>query len=568
MARKIDMVAALESIVTAVSKDPGLNAQTSDADIAGGLAAAREMNDLYAGIINARGWNDDGVLTPQEVIALTQAVRANPTAYQTFLDAHGNDEGGVETGFHLVQGDGGTLKFKGRKFVDTVADAIYHIGFAIQGGRFRNEDGDQNEKVTDVAGWLNYFLNGQSRVFGTNASETLHSGDYSPIFVGAEHEVYHAGGGNDKIWAGDGHDKIFAGNGNDKSGGGTGSDKMYGQSGDDRLYGEEGADIMFGGAGRDELGGGKHSDIMHGGAQADKLWGDDGNDRMFGGSGADILGAGRGDDFLVGNAGNDTLWAGDGHDKLFGGNGNDRMGGGKGSDTMFGGAGNDTISTDGGADKVYGGDGHDTVWGSNQTNILDGGAGDDNLSGKEGNDSLFGGDGHDTLRGGDDHDQVYGGWGRDRLTGNDGHDRLYGGAGRDSITGEAGADIMFGGAGDDVMACSAGRDTFIGGRGADTMSAFESVQVKDTFIFNPGDSGKTHATKDVIKGFKSGVDKLDFSAFDGLVYIGNASHFGGGQATIRFDGDHIKIDRNGDGTTDEMIEMMYLSELQQGDFIL
>ena len=45
-----------------------------------------------------------------------------------------------------------------RQAVDTVADGIYHLGFAICGERLLNEDGNDNASLADVAFWLSEFL--------------------------------------------------------------------------------------------------------------------------------------------------------------------------------------------------------------------------------------------------------------------------------------------------------------------------------------------------------------------------------------------------------------------------
>ena len=76
-----------------------------------------------------------------------------------WVTLHGDDESTEETGFHLVQNDGGTTQLFGDdKAVDTVADGIYHLGFAICGDQLLNEDGNANARLADVAFWLSEFL--------------------------------------------------------------------------------------------------------------------------------------------------------------------------------------------------------------------------------------------------------------------------------------------------------------------------------------------------------------------------------------------------------------------------
>jgi Ca2+-binding RTX toxin-like protein len=214
----------LESIPYSVGIDPGLNAATSAADIAGGMQAARDINAVIMEALGQTGGYNDGLVTPDDLMKASDAIRANATLYDRFLVGHGDDENGVATGFHLVQGNGGTLQFQGRAFIDTVADAIYHVGFPYENGRFTNEDGDANEEVADVAGWLNYFLNGKNFVFGSAGDDALGTGEYSAVFKSAENEIFDAGAGNDTVDAGVGKDRIMAGEGADILAGGAGRD--------------------------------------------------------------------------------------------------------------------------------------------------------------------------------------------------------------------------------------------------------------------------------------------------------------------------------------------------------
>ena len=522
---------SLETIADLTLADPGLLANVSDADIQGGADAARTMNEVIETAIGATGVNEDGQLSVRDLYTLSRHIRSDNALYQTFLVAHGDDEGNVETGFHLVQGDGGTYRFQGRDFIDTVADAIYHVGFRIVDGRFQNEDGNQNETVADVAGWMNYFVNGENRVYGTNAGETLYSGDYSDALRDAANEIFEAGGGNDKVWAGDGDDQVFAGAGHDVSGGGNGNDHLVGEGGHDKLWGEDGDDTLEGGQGHDTIGGGAGDDSAQGGNGRDKLWGNDGDDMLWGGAHNDTLGGDQGDDSLWGEGGRDKIWGGDGADVIDAGAGNDTAGGGNGDDVITLGAGRDIGYGDGGDDLINAGAGHDTVWAH---------WGDDTVLGDGGNDKIGGGDGSDSLSGGD---------GRDTLWGDNDEDTLDGGAGRDQITGGNGVDIM------------------IGGTGGDVLQDWEAGDNADVFVFAPGDSGLSNAATDVILGYNSGIDLIDLSAFGGLEFV-ETEAFSGSRAEVRFDGDYVQIDSDGDGRADERIELRWVSSVVESDFIL
>jgi Ca2+-binding RTX toxin-like protein len=301
------MPANLTTLTAAISVDPGLRAATPVAEINLGLTAAVNLNTVLMQTIITTHVNDDGLITEADMQVISSAVFNNPTNWQKFIIGHGNDNGTVETGFHHVQNDGGSLIFQGRNFIDTVADAIYHFGFDIRNGRYFNEDGNDNELTADVAGWLNYFLNGVNVVHGSGLNDELGTGTYSNYFAKARNETFLAGAGNDKIWSGDGDDKVMGGLGNDTSGAGIGNDSLYGEIGNDTLWGEDGRDTLFGGDGVDTLGGGNQSDLLYGGTGNDTLRGENADDWLFGDVGNDNLSGGEGIDRLRGGAGADKL---------------------------------------------------------------------------------------------------------------------------------------------------------------------------------------------------------------------------------------------------------------------
>jgi Ca2+-binding RTX toxin-like protein len=339
------MPANLDSILRAISADPGLRANVSARDIQGGISAAVQMNTVLLAMIDATNANDDGRITASEMAAVSDLLLEpeNARQWQQFLFGHGNDNGTVETGFHLVQSDGASLVFQGRNFVDTVADSIYHFGFEVTDGRYVNEDGASNETTTDVAGWLNFFLNGENIVYGSGASDEVGSGEYSAYFAAARNETFIVGSGNDSVWADIGNDKVYGGNGNDKVGAGKGTDRVFGEAGNDTLWGEKGNDALYGGDGDDLIGAGDDNDRIFGGEDNDLIYGENGNDVVDGGM--------RGDT-LEGQDGNDTLYGGQGHDKMGGGNGTDRLVGGSDDDTLSGWNGTDSLRGGKGADEL------------------------------------------------------------------------------------------------------------------------------------------------------------------------------------------------------------------------
>ena len=100
---------------------------------------------------------NDRTITASDVRDLNAYLRAKHGAEWALL--HGDDESDAETGFHLVQNDGGTSRLFGDdKAVNTVADGIYHLGFAICGDYLLNEDQNANASLADVAFWLSELL--------------------------------------------------------------------------------------------------------------------------------------------------------------------------------------------------------------------------------------------------------------------------------------------------------------------------------------------------------------------------------------------------------------------------
>ena len=150
----------LDQFVEFIFADNGLAGATDGRDIKGGAAAANSMNQIILEAASATGAAADGKFTVDEVVAMNQYIRANRLAEWTAL--HGDDENGSETGFHLVQNDGATGKYRGDNLADTVADGVYHLGFEIRDGRFLNEDGDANASVQQVAEWLTQFYTDHS----------------------------------------------------------------------------------------------------------------------------------------------------------------------------------------------------------------------------------------------------------------------------------------------------------------------------------------------------------------------------------------------------------------------
>jgi Ca2+-binding RTX toxin-like protein len=269
------------------------------------------------------------------------------------------------------------------------------------------------------------------------------------------------------------------------------------------------------------------------------------------GSGDDVLTTGRGNDILNGGAGQDRLDVGSGRDSADGGAGIDGIAkdfsaartdiawnltantfaGAPGSFANFEyfldlktGSGNDTIVTSAAtyagqlqADTISTGAGDDTVTFMGGVDRLDAGAGDDRMILQLSNwygdfrvtDLVQARDGYSgqmrwqnpintvTFTGVDSF-ELYFGSGDDVVTLGDGDDLVSSGTGQDTLSGGSGHDVLIGGGSGDVLTGGAGRDTFRYLAATDSMNrSFSS---------------------DTITDFRSGVDRIDLSAFHLLDY--------------------------------------------------
>jgi len=138
----------LDYLVDEALKDPGLNQWASDADIKAGANAAAGMNVIIVKAIKATGVANDGVFTATDVHLMSDWIYKNH--FTEFKKLHGDDENNLETGFHLIQGDGGSLQIFGDKLVNQVADSIYHIGFKTSGNLSAQDINDGARAANDM----------------------------------------------------------------------------------------------------------------------------------------------------------------------------------------------------------------------------------------------------------------------------------------------------------------------------------------------------------------------------------------------------------------------------------
>lgn len=302
----------LDQVIRIIGTDDGLAHNISHQQTVAGATAADTINWLIINAIRATGAANDGVITTTETYGLSDFIRA--TSYATFVAAHGDDENSVETGFHLLQGDGGTSQLFGEDAVNTVLDGIYHIGFATQGDRFANEDGNANARVETVAWWLNSLLAADLEA-GTLANTSVGLPGSTGLLGSAAQPNVVSINALTSVLAADALTLQLTGTsqngiGNARNNTLTGNDRdnlLDGANGDDVLTGARGNDMLIGGRGNDQLDGGLGNDTLVGGAGADVLNGRIGVDYLKGGAGADqfVFDAARGgmdtvQDFTIG----------------------------------------------------------------------------------------------------------------------------------------------------------------------------------------------------------------------------------------------------------------------------
>ncbi len=142
----------------------------------------------------------------------------------------------------------------------------------------------------------------------------------------------------------------------------------------------------------------------------------------------------------------------------------------------------------------------------------------------------------DTIRG---IENVLGSNVRDAITGNGADNRLEGRAGNDVLSGGGGADTIVGGTGNDDMTGGSGADVF-------DFNAFDEMSIASGGAF------------DIIRDFRSGVDKIDLRDLGDLTAV---SSFQGIAGQVQFvngllngiDTPALTIDRNGDNVSDHIL---------------
>jgi serralysin len=169
---------------------------------------------------------------------------------------------------------------------------------------------------------------------------------------------------------------------------------------------------------------------------------------------------------------------------------------------------------------------------------------------------LFGNDGAERIRSG---------WGPDNLNGRNGNDFLDGNRGNDKLIGWNGNDVLLGNKGSDLLDGGPGKDSLRAGTGA------------DRFVFDALGDSKVGAQRDTVLTFNHNErDKLDLRGIDANTtlggnqafdFIGN-DPFSGTAGELRFAGQILEGDVNGNGVADFQIRVANVNSLVIGDFLL
>ena len=214
----------------------------------------------------------------------------------------------------------------------------------------------------------------------------------------------------------------------------------------------------------------------------------------------------------------------------------------------------------------------------NTNEIVNALGGNDLINAGNGTDQVYGGTGNDTINGGSAVDKLYGQAGTDTINGDSDDDLIYGGSDNDILlNGNSGSDTIYGGSGNDTINGGDGADLIIGGFGADTLTGDTAGTINiDTFKYID-----FRDTGDTITDFKSGTDKIDFSALDANIttpiltnneaFVFSGTTLSANSVSYYFDGGNTIVQADSDGnvvTAEIQIQLTGNIALTAADFIL
>ena len=147
----------LDRLVEIINSDHRLARRVAPEDIAVASDSADRMNAIILEAIYLKGCANDGRIDAADARTINDYI--HDYHYPEWVELHGDDDNGVETGFHRVQGNGARTLLFGANAVNQVADGIYHLGFeSSRRFRLKNEDGNKNKTFMKLAHWLDTLL--------------------------------------------------------------------------------------------------------------------------------------------------------------------------------------------------------------------------------------------------------------------------------------------------------------------------------------------------------------------------------------------------------------------------
>lgn len=572
----------LDRLTDTILADEGLGCNISDADIAAGAEAANGLNRILLDAMAATGIASDGGISASDVATLANYIQGNAALKADWAALHGADSRNAgESGFHMVKGDGSWGWMFGSKFVDSVAEGIYDIGFGVDAnGQLLNERGYAGATTAQVADWLNYFLTDQS----TTGTGLDHIVDFIKQDRGLAHctsaadinegiatantmnglivDLIAATGANADGWI-NAEDlvKMNAMIRSDPAALKMWTD-LHGDDEDDyetayHLIQNDGANTDFFGRNLvDTVADGiyhmcfeicdgrflnedgdlnqtledvatwlnffyNEATIVEGGWGEDLLDGDERSEQINALGGDDVINAAGGDDLVSGSWGDDTIDGGDGNDIIYGDGGNDALSGGAGDDIFRVTGINGDWCTFAGYDSFNGGAGNDSIvaYGGGRIDIgMKAFAADNGIEVIDASDA-------DAVR-------LLGNWEANTLDFSGvsfvGNISIDAGGGDDTVVGSEGDDVIEGGSwGTQSISGGGGSDTIHGGGSDDTLSGGAG---NDTFRVT-GTSKKAFEGYDAVDGGE-GSDRI--VAYGADVDIGLKS-FGAGNGIEKID---------------------------------
>ena len=162
---------AFDYIIPYMYNEPGLVRKVSMDDIREAARSANRMNELIVEAIDATNVADDGCYSPEDVQELNRYLSSY---YMTeWIELHGNDGTNEESGYHRIQNDGALGNAFGTNVINTLANGIYHLGFATSYDDYlMDEDGKKNVSFKYVAYWLNRVILEDSNGCQSSDSDT------------------------------------------------------------------------------------------------------------------------------------------------------------------------------------------------------------------------------------------------------------------------------------------------------------------------------------------------------------------------------------------------------------